>query len=145
MQPIIPLIIDRLKARDLFHGRVYPAANLAALMRTGTATQPILQAHVLPSRLTGGKADGVSGAFIQTVDRRVSVVISLPIADGTGAAQADDLEQLIIDTIEAVTGWGPVDCPGVFRLADGQLTSMQGGIIIHQLDFTIADQLRHST
>lgn len=144
MQPIIPFLIDRLKSRDLFGGRVYPAGNLAALIRSGIAAEPILKAHVLPSSLTGGKTEAATGAYVQLVDRGVSVVISLPIADATGAAQADDLEQLIFATTEAVTGWGPVDCPGVFRLARGQLVSMQGGIIVYQLDFTIADQLRHS-
>lgn len=144
MQPIIPFLIDRLKSRDLFGGRIYPAGNLAALMRAGNTADPILKAHVLPSSLTGGKAEAATGAYVQLVDRGVSVVISLPIADATGAAQADDLEHLIFATTEAVTGWGPVDCPGVFRLARGQLVSMQGGIIVYQLDFTIADHLRHS-
>ncbi|NTT88502.1 phage tail terminator protein [Tabrizicola fusiformis] len=144
MQSISPLLIARLKARDLFHGRVYPAANLAALMRAGPSAQPLLQAHVLPSSLTGGRSEAASSAFIQAVDRGVSVVFSLPIGDATGAAQADDLEQLILATTEAVTGWGPEDCPGVFRLARGQLVSMQGGLIVYQLDFTIQDQLRHT-
>lgn len=144
MQPLIPFLIDRLKSRDLFGGRVYPAGNLAALMRSGNAADPTLKAHVLPSSLAGGKGDAVTGAYVQAVDRGVSIVISLPIADATGAAQADDLEQLIFATTEAVTGWGPADCPGVFRLVRGQLVSMQGGIIVYQLDFSITDHLRHS-
>ncbi len=141
--PIIPAVTARLQAAGLFGGRIESAGNLAALMQSGQASQPILRAHVLPADLTGRPGSAAAGAFVQTVERGVSVLITLPVFDGTGRSAAD-VEALIASTVAALCGWGPDDFPGVFHLRLGRLLSLTGGIILYQLDFTITDQLRLS-
>lgn len=141
---IIPAVIARLHAAGLFGGRIHAASNLAALMQSGQATQPVLRAHVLPADLAGREVPSASGAFIQNVDRGVAVLISLPVYDGTGATAATDIEQLIASTVAAIAGWSPGDTPGVFRMRQGRLLSLAGGTILYQLDFIIPDQLRIS-
>ena len=139
---VVPALIDRLKERGLFGGRIGPAADLQALIRNGQAGQPILRAHVIPSALTGGRPSSAAGAYIQPVDRGVTVLFTLPASDGTGAGKTDQLEDLIGDTIAAVAGWRHSSMPGAFRLVRGGLLSMQGGTIAYQIDFAAGDQLR---
>lgn len=142
--PIIPAVVARLQAAGLFGGRIDLAGNLAALMKTGQPMQPVLRAHVLPADLAGREVHSATGGFIQSLDRGVSVLITLPAFDGTGAAGMPDIEALIASTVGALCGWAPPDTPGVFRLRQGRLLSLTGGVILYQLDFTISDQLRIS-
>lgn len=139
---LIPALIARMKARGLFGGRIGPAGELQALIRQGRAGEPVLRAHVIPSALTGSRPALAAGAYVQAIDRGVTVLFTLPVADGTGASKVDQLEELISDTIAAVAGWRPGTTPGAFRLVRAALLSMQGGTIAYQIDFAIGDQLR---
>lgn len=141
---VVPALIDRLKARGLFGGRIGPAADLQALIRGGQAGQPVLRAHVIPSALVGSSPRASAGSFVQSVERGVTILFTLPAPDGTGGGKADQLEQIINDTAVAVVGWSVAGMPGVFRLVRGALLSMQAGTIAYQLDFSISDQLRVS-
>lgn len=141
---VIPALIERMKGRGLFGGRIAAAADLQALIRSGQAGAPVLRAHVIPSALTGGRPAAAAGAFIQPVDRGVTVLFTLPSADGTGARKTDELEELISTTIAAVVGWRHSAMPGAFRLVRAALLSMQGGTIAYQIDFAAGDQLRIS-
>lgn len=143
-EPIIPAVVSRLQDAELFGGRIERAGNLAALMKTGAPMQPVLRAHVLPADLNGREVHSATGGFIQTLDRGISVLITLPAFDGSGAAGVPDIEALIASTVAALCGWAPGDTPGVFRLRQGRLLSLQGGVILYQLDFTVTDQLRIS-
>lgn len=144
-EPLVPLVVARLKEQVGFGGRVETAADLAALMRSGQAAQPQLRAHVLPAALVAKAADAAAGAFVQAVERGVSVIITLPAFDATGAGDTDRMEQLVLQTIFALAGWGTDTSVGVFQLRQGRLLSLQGGVMVYQVDFVISDQLRISS
>ncbi len=139
---LIPALITRMKGRGLFGGRIGVAADLQALIRNGTAGQPVLRAHVIASALLGRQPAAAAGAYVQSVERGVTILFTLPATDGTGAGKADQLEQLVSDTVAAVAGWRHPEMPGAFRLMRGDLLSMQGGTIAYKLDFAALDQLR---
>ena len=142
VEGLIPTVIARLQAKNLFGGRIATAADLQALIRSGQAGEPVLRAHVIPSALTGARPALAAGAYVQSIDRGVTVLFTLPVFDGVGAGQGDQLEQLISDTIAAVAGWRPIGTPGAFRMVRAGLLNMQGGTVAYQIDFAIADQLR---
>lgn len=141
--PLVPAVIDRLLARvGDFGGRVQGAGALAALMRSGAARQPQTAAWVIASDLVGRPGQAAAGAFVQTVERGVTVVLSQPAYDGTGAAGSDQHEALVTAVVEAVAGWAPANSPGVLQLARAQLLRLEGGMLTSQIDFSLTDQLR---
>ena len=141
--PIVPDLIARLVAQvAAFGGRVQGAGSLAALTRTGAARQPQTAAWVIASGLVGRPGQAAAGAFVQSVERGVSVVVTLPAYDGSGAGGSDQHEALVSAVVAALAGWAPATSPGVLQLARAHAPSIQGGIITSQIDFSLMDQLR---
>lgn len=134
----------RLLDRGLFGGRIGQANDLQSLIRSGRAGEPVLRAHIIPSAMTGARPTAAAGAFIQSVDRGITILFTLPVGDGPAPGKGDQLEHLITTTIAAVVGWRPLETTGVFRLVRASLLSMQGGTISYQIDFAVGDQLRIS-
>ena len=129
------------KVSDLA-GRVLGAADFADLMRRNQLPQVTPAAHVLGLGMTGGAGESATGFYTQIFDQVIGVVLTIRSHSATGERVLDDAETLIMDVTRAIVGWGPNDEIGVFRLARGNLVSMQAGTLVYQIDFSITDQLR---
>lgn len=129
---------------QLLAGRVKPAADLTELVRTGALPQSSVAAFVLPIGLRARtEGDAMAGAFTQMTDDIFGVVLIVRAAgDATGARALPTIDELVRAVIQAVCGWGPEEAIGVFRLARGQLLSVDAGSVQYQLDFAISDQIR---
>ena len=123
-------------------GRIEGAAQFAALMKSNALPQVTPAAHVLPLGLQGGQADASAGEFTQIYQEVIGVVLTLRSNERTGAKALPPLDQLIMEVISAIAGWGPDSAIGVFRLVRGSILSMSAGTIVYQLDFSLSDQLR---
>ncbi|QPT09875.1 hypothetical protein [Sphingomonas paucimobilis] len=141
-EPLSPLV-EPLKTIAALQGRIYGAAKLEELARTGGLAQVTPAAYTLGLGVVGGDPDAASGLYRQSVVWLEGVVLVVRSAgDATGAAGLQQLRPLIHATIEAIAGLDPPDSPGVWRLVKGELFSLQAGCLTYQLDFAIDDQLR---
>ncbi len=125
------------------HGRVYSATDLAALQKTNTLGSVSPAAYTLPLGVGGGEPDASTGLFRQPVLWLDGVLLVVKVAgDATGAKAQQQMEPLIIDTINAVAGQDVDGMIGTYRLAKGELLGLAAGVLSYQLDFAIEDQLR---
>lgn len=142
------LALDALRARLLakvpaLAGNIENAAQFALLVQRMQLPQWRVGAFLLPGRLTGGRAEAMTGQFVQTVQDGATIVLVTRVqADPTGAKGYDEITPLILAVLDAVCGWGPDSAPGVFTLSTGELVASQDGALIYQLDFALIDQLR---
>lgn len=140
---MIGAVMTRLEARvPQLARRINGAADFADLMRRNTLPQHTPAAHVLGLGMTGGRGEASAGFYTQLFDQVIAVLLTIRSHSASGERVLDDVETLIRAVIEAIVGWGPNDEIGVFRLARGNLVSMQAGTLVYQLDFSITDQLR---
>lgn len=140
---MIDAVIARLEAEvPTLAGRTQGAVQFVELMRTGNLPQVTPAAHVLPLGLTGGQPNAVAGAFVQPLDRAISVMLTLRSYDARGEKALDPLETLINAIVTAICGWTPEPTVGVYRLTRAALVTMTAGTLVYQIDFAIADQLR---
>jgi hypothetical protein len=123
-------------------GRIEGAANFTELMRSNALPQVTPAAHVLPLGLIGAQGEAGAGYYTQNFEQVIGVLITLRTLGATGAGGLVQIDQLVMDIINAVAGWGPETAVGVFRLVRGQLVSMSAGTMVYQIDFSILDQLR---
>jgi hypothetical protein len=119
------------------------AAELSALVKSGNLPQRMPAAFVLPLGLRGSQGDAATGITRQALNETIAVVLVAPaIGDETGGRALPTLAALIDAVVARVVGFSPADAIGVFTLGRGQLLSVNDGVVMYQLDFTIADQLR---
>lgn len=124
-------------------GRVEGALELAALVDGNNMPQQTPAAFVIPLGLRGGAANAVTGMYRQSVNETVAVVLVLDApSDPAGESARPTLQTIIGKTINALAGFAPDAAIGVFELTRGDLVQCAEGLVIYQLDFTIADQLR---
>lgn len=142
-EQLVPPTMARLQQAGF--ARVRAAGSIPALKRSGEAAQPVQQVFVVPSALVGRPPQSAAGAFIQAVERGLTVVLTLPAYSDTGTGQLDPLEAMVLQALAALAGWAPGDTVGVYALSRGALLSVEGGALIYGLDFTITDHLRIAT
>ena len=70
------------------------------------------------------------------------VVLVVGAGDATGGKAQQQMEPLIMDTINAIAGQDVDGMIGTYRLAKGELVGLAAGVLSYQLDFAIEDQLR---
>ena len=141
-------LVDRLALVDgLEPQRIHGAAKLSALIANGTLTQVTPAAFILPLGIRGGSVDAATGLYRQSIDRHVGILLVLRSAgDATGQRGFDELGTMIEAVIGVVAGWVPGNAiDGAYRLAKGELVSLQAGLLQYQLDFILDDQLRITT
>ena len=127
-------------------GRIGTAAQFSAMVERNGTPQTTPYAFVLLGGLQGGTADVVSGMFRQAIREKLLVILFVRnAADATGAGSIDELAPLIRQIVEALAGWGPQDCPGVYELADGQIMLERPGLTGFEIGLALDDQLRIST
>lgn len=140
--------LDEVRARveakvTVLAGRLGNAGDFAQVVENNQLPQVTPAGYVLPSGLSGGKAEASAGIFKQNLVETVMVVIALRVAgDPLAAAGIDEVKPIVTDVVNAVAGWGPDDCPGIFVLVRGELVGAVKGVLIYQLEFAIDDQLR---
>lgn len=124
-------------------GRLGNALQFAALVDRDQAPTVTPAGFVLLGPIIGSAADAVVGLFRQSIRETVSIVLfDRHAGDPTGAKIIDQLTPLVRAIVDAVAGWGPDDCPGVFALDRVEPVGVLQGAMLIQLDFSLDDQLR---
>lgn len=138
-------IIDLVKAVPAFQGRVQGALQLARLQKQNQLPQVTPAAFVIPTGLTGGKVDSVTGLYRQSVGESVAVVIVIRTADDPRSARTvDPLSAVCWDVIHALSGIEMGGIDGQLQFRRGFLVSLADSAAVYQLDFDLQDQLRIS-
>ena len=124
-------------------GRIENAGKFAELIERKKVPQVTPAAFVLPAGITGGKAEALSGAFIQGFREVVSVVLFVRVAgDPTSARAIDEATPIVRKVVMTIAGWSPEDATGIFVLGQAELIGATGGALTFQIDFELDDQLR---
>lgn len=142
-EQLVPPVKARLEAR-LPGTRIRAAGSYVAVVTSGQV-QPMRQAFVIPASITGGRVEAAAGAFVQSIERGITVMLQLPAYSETGAAELDPLEALVADTIVALAGWTPGDTAGVFVLRRGGIAALGKGSVFYGLEFVLTDHVRIAT
>lgn len=143
---MISAIVTRLEASiPALQGRIRQAAEFQALMESNSLKGANSGLYVLPTGLRGGQAEAVTGAFVQSIEEMVAVVVFLPSHDKAGAAKLGLIQDLTRQVITAIAGWEPENTIGPFRLLRGAMLNVGAGALVYQIDFALTDQLRITT
>lgn len=137
-------VTARIEARvPALEGRLGNALQFAALVDRDQAPTTTPAGFVLLGPMIGGAADVATGLFRQAFRETVSIVLfDRHAGDPTGARVIDHLTPLVRAIVEAIAGWGPDDCPGVFVLDRVEPVGVLQAAMLIQLDFSLDDQLR---
>lgn len=124
-------------------GAIEYIADLASLIAQGALPQREVTAFVIDLGFDGGKPDAIVGAYTQSIQQAVGVVLCIKALGDAKARKAvptiDTLKKAIVNT---VAGWGPASAPGVFVVSRGRLLNVDKGLLLYQVDFSLLDQLR---
>lgn len=145
---MIPAIIARLRIEvPGLMGRVAGLGSLAALTAQDAVPTLTPCAHVTPSFIRAPKGPStLSGSYIQTIERGYAVFLSLRTHDPNGARVLDDAAALIDAIILAIAGWEPApQSIGAFVFGHAVLRTLDRGVAIYEIAFSLSDQLRIST
>lgn len=123
-------------------GRVSGAVDFGALVAGGQMPASTYAAFVIPAGLNGRAAEAAAGSFVQSFDETIGVVVTIRSFEAAARRAVDPLRELVRQVYECLCGWAPSDEVGVLVLRAGRLLSMQAGLIVYQLDFTLTDQMR---
>ena len=136
-------IITRLKARvPGLGGRAWGAAEFGALTATGQLPQVTPAAHIIPTGIRGGSQAPRTGAYVQSIDRLYSVVLTVKAGDASGARALPVIVDLIDAIIAALAGWDWGGRVGVMTFRGCTLARAVGGAFVYDISFSIPDQLR---
>lgn len=124
-------------------GRIEDIAELAALIAAGALPQHDIFAFVVPLGFDDKGGESATGVHTQMIEDAIGVILGVKARGDAKAKKAlPPIEQLRKDVIQAVAGWGPDDSANVFFVRRGRLLSADKGLVLYQLDFSLADQLR---
>lgn len=140
------MLVDDVQARlaDMVSSlrNVGTAVDMMALIRTNNLPQFTPAAHVVPVGLRGGSEDAMAGAYIQSAEETVGVVLTFRNSDPEGARQLGRAMAIRDEVIEALVGWAPDEAMAGFRLVRGAVVQMEGTTLVYLLEFAIPLQLR---
>lgn len=142
-------LIDEVKARleaavpELVR-RVESASDYAKLMSSAQAPAHGLVAYILPHAIVAQRPMDAAGAFEQTFDEMIGVVLIFNSTTRDGERGIERLRPFIFDVIHALAGWSPEDVLGEFALARGEMQAPRAGLIAYRIDFTVSNLLRIS-
>lgn len=123
-------------------GRVETASEFVALQKAGARPSGDVAAFVLPSGLTGGTSQILTGVFRQEVRRGVSLVLMFQSTGALGRQILKRLDGFGDEVFLAICGWTPDDTTGVFELQSARIVPSENGLLSYLIDFRINDQLR---
>jgi len=135
--------ITRIEARvSSLAGRIYGAADFARLMATNDIRSIQGGAYVLSMSLRGGQARAATGAFVQDVEEGLSIVLVQRSEDPRAIQALATIEAQRDAVIAGLLGWAPHGEPGPMRLSQGRMINVGAGLLVFQIDFAVATQLR---
>ncbi len=136
-------ITARLKERvPGLGGRAWGAAEFGALTATGQLPQVTPAAHVIPTGIKGGSQTPRTGAYVQSIERLYSVVLTVKAGDASGARALPVIGELIAAIIAALAGWDWGGRVGVMTFRGCTLSRAVAGAFVYDISFSIPDQLR---
>ena len=135
--------IARLEARvPVLRGRVAGAASLADLLARDAMPEQTPAAHVIPSDITGGAETALTGLYRQSVQRQITVMLTLRSHDASGRRALETLEDLLEEIVTAVAGWSPEPTATPFSLRRCRLLRFAAGTFVYEISFSLTDHLR---
>lgn len=124
-------------------GLIEYVADFAALIAANALPQRDLTAFVIPAGFDAETGQGIVNAHTQPLQRAISVVlVQKARGDAKARSAVPKIDALEIAVVKAVAGWAPDDAVGVFNVTRGRLVSVDNGLVIFQIDFKLADQVR---
>ncbi len=134
-------VAARLKALAILD-RVEDALQLQALVENGQLPAAGVSAFVVPMGLRGGPVRSATVPFVQDTEETVAVVLAVRALTALDARAKASLSDLITGVIGALAGWQPDGQPDVFRLGRAFLVSIQKGVLLYQIEFSLSSSLR---
>ena len=135
-------VIARLKAQVPALKNVEDAGSFIALSASGQAAQKAPAAFVIPAGMVAADPADATGAHLQTLTERLSVVLVLTGFDGPAQGRSADWRDLILAVVHALAGWQPPGFPNVFAFRTAELLSLAGGVASYDLRFHIPSYIR---
>lgn len=135
--------IARLKSRqpDL-KDRVYGAGALAALLAKTAMPEVTPVAYVVPMGFRSGKEAAVSGAYLQTQEAILGVMLCLRSNDRNGQRALDSVQSFLTGIPLALAGWRAPTSIGACRPVRAFLAASREGTMWWQFEFSIPTQIR---
>lgn len=124
-------------------GGIQYAADLAALVAAGQMPQRDAAAFIVPLGFDGRGGESATGVHTQILSHAVGVIIVVKArGDASGRKALPAIDDIKDAVIASLAGWAPDDVASVLVVARGRLVSLEGGVVLYQLDFNVLDQLR---
>ncbi|MDO9639688.1 MAG: hypothetical protein Q7J44_14200 [Pseudotabrizicola sp.] len=134
-------VATRLKDLEVID-RVEDALQLQALVESGQLPAAGVSAFVVPLGLRGGQVRSATAPFIQDTEETLAVVLALRALTALDARAKTSLTGLITAVIDVIAGWEPEGQPDTFRLGRAFLISIQKGVLLYQIEFSLSSSLR---
>ena len=80
--------------------------------------------------------------YVQDTLQTIGILLCFKSYEATGGRSVVTIEAVVRTIIAALAGWAPPNAPVGFVFLRDRLVSMDAGTIVHQIDFSIIDQLR---
>ncbi len=144
MTALVDSVADRIDDQvAALKGAVQYIADLASLIAANAMPQREVTAFVVSLGFDASDGQSAVNAHTQMLSRAIGVVLAVKSLGDAKAQRAvpkiDVLEKAVIN---AVAGWAPDDVVGGFMVTKGRLVSVESGLVLYQIDFSLKDQLR---
>jgi hypothetical protein len=121
-------------------------ADLTALVEQNALPQRSPAGFVISLGFDGREPADAAGAFVQSLDRAIGVVLVVSAKGDPKAKRAlATIDTLEADVIDAVSGYVPGGAFGDVRARRGRLVSITAGAVIYQIDLAVQTQVRKAT
>lgn len=134
-------VADRLKALAVID-RIEDALQLQALVEHNQLPAAGVSAFVVPLGLRGGAVRSVTVPFVQDTEETLAVVLAVRAQTALDARAKASLSGLIEGVIGVIAGWQPEGQPDAFRLGRAFLITIQNGVLLYQIEFSLSSSLR---
>lgn len=140
---MVPAMVERLTERvETLRGRIWEGADFARLLASNSFRTASGGAYVMPLALRASAPLDAAGGFVQPMDEVLSVVLVRPSEDPQGGREMARMSGLISEVIGALAGWRPSQAIAPIRLVQGRMINIGAGVLVYQLEFAVARQLR---
>lgn len=134
-------VANRLRALSIVD-RVEDALQLQSLVEQGQLPAAGVSAFVVPLGLRGGQVRSATVPFIQDTEETLAVMLAVRALTALDARAKASLSALIDGVVGAIAGWQPDGQPDAFRLGRAFLVTVQGGMLLYQIEFSLSSSLR---
>jgi hypothetical protein len=144
-------LVSDIKARiedtvSALNGALDEVADLTALVEQNALPQRSPAGFVIALGFDGRGPEDFAGAFVQSHDRAIAVVLVVSAKGDPKAKRAlGTIDTLEADVIDAVSGYVPEGALGPVTARRGRLVSVTAGAVIYQIDFAVQTQVRKAS